>query len=283
MEQIGNYIAAITSAGIEKRLRTLAQLGLAIALFLADIESSNDVALLLAMLEQAIVSIAATGLALALSHLRDIASALESYHCRACRIYCIYEGALWQGTLPCTLAAFNIYCTSNWAHSEMPIGTSTYIVDCFVETLQGFLVGSIVSATPLVVIPILGGVDGDAWIRETAYNCRLAYKGARDIGNSIAPYYWVLVLPDRWIDSLTQAIALDVSMFPMHQLNPCLTLQTALSKCLHWCRQGVIEGETLSALFWKPDAARCIGNMKSRCGTGGQLQWHNCSYISATY
>ena len=73
-------------------------------------------------------------------------------------------------------------------------------------------------------------------------------------------------------------------MFPMHQLNPCLTLQTALSKCLHWCRQGVIEeGETLSALFWKPEAARCIGRMKSRSGTGGQLQWHNCSYISATY
>ena len=203
--------------------------------------------------------------ALALNQLRDIASALESYHCRACRIYCIYEGGLWQSALPCTLTAFNIYCTSSWAHSEMPIGTSTYIVDCFVETLQTILVGSIVSATSLAFIPIWGGVDGDAWIREIAYSCRLAYKGTRDIGNSIAPYYWVLVLPDRYIDSLTQAIALDVSMFPMHQLNPCLTLQTALSKCLHWCRQGVIEeGETLSALFWKPEAARCIGNMKSR-------------------
>ena len=61
MEQIGNYIATITSASIEERLRTLAQFGLAIALFLTDIESSNDVALLLTMLEQPIVSIAATG------------------------------------------------------------------------------------------------------------------------------------------------------------------------------------------------------------------------------
>ena len=80
MEQIGNYIATITSASVEERLRTLAQFGLAIALFLTDIESSNDVALLLTMLEQAIVSIAATGEALALNQLRDIASALESYH-----------------------------------------------------------------------------------------------------------------------------------------------------------------------------------------------------------
>ena len=58
MEQIGNHIATITSASIEERLERL----------------------LLAMFEQAIVSIAATGHALALNHLRDIASALESYH-----------------------------------------------------------------------------------------------------------------------------------------------------------------------------------------------------------
>ena len=95
MEQIGTYIATITTAAVEERLRALAPLGLAIALFLADIESSNDVSLLLTMLEQAIVSIAATGRALALNQLREIASALENYHCRACRIYCIYEGGLW--------------------------------------------------------------------------------------------------------------------------------------------------------------------------------------------
>ena len=271
-------------SAVEERLRALAPLGLAIALFLADIESSNDVSLLLTMLEQASVSIAATGRASALNQLREIASALENYHCRACRIYCIYEGGLWQSALPCTLTAFNIYCTSNWAHSDMPIGTSTYIVDCFVEALQTVLVGAIVSATSLVFLPTSGTIDGDLWVREIAYNCRLVYKGARDIGDSIAPYYWVLVLPDRFIDALIQGDALDVSMFPMHQLNPCLTLQTSLSKCLHWCRRGVMaEQETLSVLFWKPETTRTIGHMKSRSGTGGQLQWHSCSYISATY
>ena len=38
----------------------------------------------------------------------------------------------------------------------MPIGTSTYIVDCFLETLQTIPVGSIVSATSLVFIPKMG-------------------------------------------------------------------------------------------------------------------------------
>ena len=120
----------------------------------------------------------------------------------------------WQSALPCTLSAFNIYCTSNWAHSDMPIGTSTYIVDCFVEALQTVLVGAIVSETSLVFLPTWGTIDGDLWVREIAYKCRLVYKGARDIGDSIAPYYWVLVLPDRFIDALIQGDALDVSMFP---------------------------------------------------------------------
>ena len=284
MEQIGTYVATITTAAVEERLRALAPLGLAIALFLADIESSNDVSLLLTMLEQAIVSIAATGRALALNQLREIASAMENYHCRACRLYCIYEGGLWQSALPCTLSAFNIYCTSNWAHSDMPIGTCTHIVDAFVEVLQTVLVGAIASATSLVFLPTWGTIDGDLWIREIAYNCQLVYNGARELGDAIASYYWVLVLPDRFIDALVQGEALDVSMFPQHQLNPCLTLQTSLSKCLHWCRQGVLqEQDTLSVLFWKPELSRTIGCMKTRSGTGGQLQWHNCSYISATY
>ncbi|OLP74993.1 hypothetical protein AK812_SmicGene45297, partial [Symbiodinium microadriaticum] len=133
----------------------------------------------------------------------------------------------------------------------MPIGTSTYIVDCFVEALQTVLVGAIVSETSLVFLPTWGTIDGDLWVREIAYKCRLVYKGARDIGDSIAPYYWVLVLPDRFIDALIQGV--------------------------------MAEQETLSVLFWKPETTRAIGNMKSRSGTGGQLQWHNCSYISATY
>ena len=86
------------------------------------------------------------------------------------------------------------------------------------------------------------------------------------------------------IDALTQGVPLDTTPFPMHQLNPCLTLQTALSKTLHWVRQQVIEEqETLSALFWKPSIERCIGTMKARSGTGGQMYWHNCSYISCSY
>ena len=147
------------------------------------------------MIEQAIVSIASHGHGLALNNLRDIGTALGSFHCRACRLYCIYEGALWASGLPCTLAAYNHFCTSNWANAEMPIGASTHIVNCFVETLQTVLVGAVVSCTPLVLLPIHGGVDGDCWTREIAFNCRLAYRGARDIATSIVPFYWVLVLP----------------------------------------------------------------------------------------
>ena len=213
MEQIGIYIATVTSGSAEERLRVLAPLGLAIALFLADIESSNDVSLLLTVLEQAIISIANTGRALALGQLREIAGALENYHCRACRIYCIYEGGLWQSALPCTLSAYNIFCTSNWAHSDMPLGMCVHIVDAFVEGLQTVLVGAIVSATSLVYLPTWGAIDGDLFIREIAYNCQLIFKGTRQIGGGIASFYWVLLLPDRFIDALVQGEALDVSMF----------------------------------------------------------------------
>ena len=65
-----------------------------------------------------------------------------------------------KSALPCTLSAFNIYCTSNWAHSDMPIGTCTHIVDAFVEVLQTVLVGAIVSATSLVFLPTWGTIDG---------------------------------------------------------------------------------------------------------------------------
>ena len=36
-------------------------------------------------------------------------------------------------------------------------------------------------------------------------------------------------------------------------------------------------------LFWRPSIDRCAGTMKSRDGHGGQMLWHNCSYISSTY
>ena len=168
-------------------MRVLAPLGLAIALFLADIKFSTDVSLLLTILEQAIVSIAATGQAFALNQHVKLPVYWRNYHCRACRIYCIYEGGLWQSALPCTLTAFNIYCTSNWAHSNMPIGTNTYIVECFVEVLETVLVGAIVSATSLVCLPTWKTIDGDLWVRKIAYNCRLVYKGARDMGILLHP------------------------------------------------------------------------------------------------
>ena len=153
MEQIGVYIATITSGTPEERLRALAPLGLAIALFLASIESSNDVSLLLTVLEQTITTIANTGRALALGQLREIAGALENFHCRACRTYAIYEGSLWQSALACTLTAYNVYCTSNWAHPDMPLGMCVHIVDAFVEGLQTVLIGATVSATSLVYLP----------------------------------------------------------------------------------------------------------------------------------
>ena len=134
-------------------------------------------------------------------------------------------------------------------------------------------------------LPTWGTIDGDLWIREIAYNCQLVYKGTWEIGGAIASFYWVLVLPDRFIDALVQGEALDVSMFPQHQLNPCLTLQTSLSKCLHWCRQGVLqEQDTLSVLFWKPELSRAIGCMKTRSGTGGQLQLiYQCHLLRQYY
>ncbi|CAE7220362.1 unnamed protein product [Symbiodinium necroappetens] len=77
-----------------------------------------------------------------------------------------------------------------------------HIVDAFVEGLQTVLVGAIVSATSLVYLPTWGTIDGDLFIREIAYNCQLVYKGTREIGGAIASFYWVLVLPDRFIDAL---------------------------------------------------------------------------------
>ena len=283
MEQIGIYIATITSGTTEERLRALAPLGLAIALFLASIESSNDVSLLLTVLEQTITTIANTGRALALGQLREIAGALENYHCRACRIYAIYEGSLWQSALACTLTAYNVYCTSNWAHPDMPLGMCVHIVGAFVEGLQTVLIGATVSATSLVYLPTWGTIDGDLFIREIAFNCQLVYKGTGQIGGGIASFWWVLVLPDRLIDALIQG-ELDVSGFPQHQLNPCLTFQTAMSKALHWCRQAVLsEEDSLSVFYWRPSLPRVDSFMKTRSGVGGQQNWHNTSYISASY
>ena len=51
-------------------------------------ESAAEVAVLIAVIEQAIVTIAAGGNALALIHLKEIATALEGFHVKACRIYC---------------------------------------------------------------------------------------------------------------------------------------------------------------------------------------------------
>ncbi|CAE7557105.1 unnamed protein product, partial [Symbiodinium microadriaticum] len=206
MEQIGTYIATVTSGSAEERLRVLAPLGLAIALFLADIESSNDVSLLLTVLEQAIISIANTGRALALGQLREIAGALENHHCRAC--------------LPCTLSSYNIFCRSNWAHSDMPLGMCVHIVDAFVEGLQTVLISAIVSATSLVYLPTWGAIDGDLFIREIAYNCQLIFKGTRQIGGGIASFYWVCAnigqahwdLDDGIMGRLEQHVALEMKV-----------------------------------------------------------------------
>ena len=283
MEQIGIYIATITSGTPEERLRALAPLGLAIALFLAEAESSNDVALLLTVLEQAITTIANTGRALALGQLREIAGALENFHCRSCRCYCIFENSIWQSTLACTLTAYNIYCSSPWPHPDVPLGVCVHIVDIFLEGLQTVLIGATVSATSLVHLPTWGTIDGDLFIREIAFNCQLVHKGTGQVGGGIASFWWVLILPDRLIDALIQG-ELDVSGFPQHQLNPCLTFQTAMSKALHWCRQAVLsEEDSLSAFYWRPSLPRVDSAMKQRSGVGGQRNWHNTSYIGASY
>ena len=188
MEQIGILIATITSGSSEERLRALAPLGLAIALFLGEAESSNDVALLLTVLEQAITTIANTGRTLALGQLREIAGALENFHCRACRCYCIFESSIWQSTLACTLTAYNVYCSSPWPIQDMPLGVCVHVIDIFMEGLQAVLIGATVSATSLVHLPTWGTIDGDLFIREIAFNCQLVYKGTGQVGGGIASF-----------------------------------------------------------------------------------------------
>ena len=43
------------------------------------------------------------------------------------------------------------------------------------------------------------------------------------------------------------------------------------------------EDDTLSVVYWRPELPRTGSSMKTRSGTGGQQNWHNCSYISASY
>ena len=54
------------------------------------------------------------------------------------------------------------------------------------------------------------------------------FGGTRQKGGVICFFYWVLVLPDRFIDVLVQGETLDVSVFPQHQLNLCLRQVLAL-------------------------------------------------------
>ena len=260
------------------------QLAVAIALYVADLESAAQIAIVITLLERVLIAIEHQAPNIALVDLKEVVCALEGMHIRCCQIYCAYEGRLFESTLSPNMASFNCYCTCPFASPNMQIGLATHLVRCCKERLIGTAIGSIANVSSMVWLPIYGYFHGDHWLRQIASQVTLTFRGNENTEDGLAPFYWILVLPSGMIASLVQGLRTDISTLPMGQANPCMTLSTALAKALHWVRQGHIDANAeLSALVWRPTIASTSAELKTETGRGGQAYWRNVSYIGATY
>ena len=282
MDRLQTIVNDIIEGNTAAKLQALVQLSVAIALFISDLESAAQIALVVQLIERALVEVGHQAPSIALVDLKQIACSLEGLHVQCSMVYCTYAGTLVESALPPSMLAFNCYCTCQFASPSMPVGLATHLVRYVKERLVGATIGSLVNIAALVQTT---GFRGDHWLQQIATQVTLTYRGNENVDDGLVPFYWVLVLPSATIASLTQGLPTDFSALPLGQANPCQTLSTALAKALHWVRQGHIidSAAELSALIWRPTIEATSSVLKTESGRGGQAHWRNVSYIGASY
>ena len=109
-------------------------------------------------------------------------------------------------------------------------------------------------------VPIYGQHSGDAWLREIGFESTLMSAGDNLDGfdsRGLAAFWWCFVLPEALLETLMAGLPTDFTSLPMSQLNPCFHMSTALSKALHWIRQGCFDNTArLAVLYFRPHIGR---------------------------
>ena len=281
MDRLQAIATEVINGDAEAKIAAYLQLSVAIALFIADLDSSMQIALVVQLIESILAEIGYQAQGIALGQLKQIASSLEGLRLQCSMVYCTFSGALMESTLPPTMLAFNCFATCNFASPGMPSGLASHLIRYVKERLVTATVGSIVNISALVQNTWF---RGEHWLQQIASQVTLTHMGHCNFEEGIVPLYFVLVLPMATIGSITQGLATDFSWLPLAQANPCQTLATALAKALHWYRQGHIEASAeLSALFYRPTIEATSSELKMQSGRGGQANWHNTSYIGSSY
>ena len=111
-----------------------------------------------------------------------------------------------------------------------------------------------------------------------------------DMLNHLSEVWTWLALPVTWIQTLIDTGSVNVSALPgQGQLNFGQTPYQALIKLGHWIRQGsfsfdVVPGDTrIGMILFHPLHTRLSIDFRTGEGRGGQLNFHNVSYIGSSF
>ncbi|CAE7894824.1 unnamed protein product [Symbiodinium sp. KB8] len=234
MDRLQTIVNDIIEGNTAAKLQALVQLSVAIALFISDLESAAQIALVVQLIERALVEVGHQAPSIALVDLKQIACSLEGLHVQCSMVYCTYAGTLVESALPPSMLAFNCYCTCQFASPSMPVGLATHLVRYVKERLVGATIGSLVNIAALVQTT---GFRGDHWLQQIATQVTLTYRGNENVDDGLVPFYWVLVLPSATIASLTQGLPTDFSALPLGHI--------------------IDSAAELSALIWRPTIEDC--------------------------
>ena len=128
MDRLQTIAAEVINGDAEAKIAALLQLSVAIALFISDLDSSMQIALVIQLIESILVEVGHQAPSIALGHLKRIASSLEGLHLQCSMVYCTYSGALMDSTLHPTMLAFNCFATCQFASPGMPAGLATHLI-----------------------------------------------------------------------------------------------------------------------------------------------------------
>ena len=285
MQGIEDAADRLVQAPAQEKLRRIAQLCIALSLYIGDIVSTMQIGVVLTLLERTIASIASSATTLPLDCVIEVLQGLEGQYIRYCQLYCAFEGELHYSPLSPNALAFNNFVKCDFATASMEIGVAALIARQMRIALNGIDVGSLANFSRLVWIsPVIGSFTGDAWLKQIVSSLTLSSKGLQNSEHELTDFYWVTVLPMTVIENLVSGTAASIAFLPQFQVNPCSTLATAVSKTCHWLRRGHIDPLTpLGAMYWRPCIASARSGLKVPSGKGGQEHWHNCAYVASSY
>ena len=94
MQGIEDAADRLVQAPAQEKLRRIAQLCIALSLYIGDITSSMQIGVVLTLLERTVATIANTVGTLPLDCIIEVLQGLEGQYIRYCQLYCAFEGAL---------------------------------------------------------------------------------------------------------------------------------------------------------------------------------------------